>query len=416
MGKKILIVGGGIIGLSSAYYLWKEGHEVTVIDKSEICSGASFVNAGYLVPSHFIPLAAPGMISQGIRYIFNSASPFYIKPRLNQEFLKWAWYFKKSCTPAKVRKAAPVIRDMNLLSKQLFESLHTSGEIGNFHLKKEGLLMVYQTEKYRELEKKNAAWAKALDLDVKHLDAAALASLDPNSECNALGAFHYLCDAHTTPSEFMRRMTSFLEGVGVNILTKEEVLDFERTDNTIKQVVTNKNTYHCDEVVLAAGSWSAQLTKKLKWDVPLQPGKGYCIDVNMNTGITMPVLLCEAKIAVTPMKGFTRFAGTMEFSGINHQIHTKRVLAIAEGVKKYYPGLDIPEDAVQTAKCGLRPVSPDGLPYIGRSEKIKNFVVATGHAMMGWSLGPATGKLISELVSYKKESLDISLFHPERKF
>ncbi len=416
MRKKVVIVGGGIIGLCCAYYLNEEGHEVVVIDKSNIQSGASFVNAGYLVPSHIIPLAAPGMINQGIRYMFNTSSAFYMKPRMEPDFLKWAWYFKKSSTAAKVKKAIPVIKDINLLSKELYFAIKASGDLGDFHLEKQGLLMVYQTTKYEEAEAKTAERVRAFGLEVRHLDSEAIKALQPDRELHALGAYHYLCDAHTTPGEFMNGMTAFLSKAGVQIHRNETVKSFTVLNNRITGIVTDKGNFDTDEVILAAGSWSAGLAKKLAVPLPLQAGKGYCIDIEESTGIRMPTLLCEAKIAVTPMSGCTRFAGTMEFSGINSTIRRERVAAIIKGVEQYYKGFRIPEQYRERAKYGLRPVSPDGLPYIGRVSTLKNLLLATGHAMMGWSLGPVTGKLISELVSEKKLSLDISPFHPERKF
>ena len=134
MSKNIIIIGGGIVGLSAAYFLQKEGHQVTIIDKSDITSGASFVNAGYLTPSHIIPMASPGMITKGLKMMFNSASPFYMKPRWDVDFFKWSWYFKKSSTKAKVEKAIPIIKDVNLLSRDLFEGIKASGDLGDFQL------------------------------------------------------------------------------------------------------------------------------------------------------------------------------------------------------------------------------------------------------------------------------------------
>ncbi|MBL4905085.1 MAG: FAD-dependent oxidoreductase, partial [Flavobacteriaceae bacterium] len=158
------------------------------------------------------------------------------------------------------------------------------------------------------------------------------------------------------------------------------------------------------------------ITKKLGIQIPIQAGKGYRINVVRETNITIPAVLIEAKVAVTPMKGFTRFAGTMEIGGINHAINPVRVNAIAKSASAFYNGLEINSAEKEEAKCGLRPCSPDGLPYIGTSSKCSNLTIATGHAMMGWSLGPATGKLVSELISDKKPSLDLSPFHPDRKF
>ncbi len=414
--KSIIVVGGGIVGLSTAYFLHKEGHEVTVLDKSDITSGASFVNAGYLTPSHIIPLASPGMISKGIRYMFNSSSPFYMKPRWDVDFLKWAWYFKKSSTQVKVDDAMPVIRDINLISRELYEGMKASGDLGNFHLEDKGLLMVYQTEKARDHELEVMEKAVTLGLEGRHLDKNELQKIEPNVKLNAEGAILYECDRHTTPPQIMKNMLKYLEANGVVIKRGEEVLNFIVTEGVISQVETNAGNYTADEVVFAAGSWTSELSKKLRLRLPLQGGKGYRINMESHTGITMPAILMEAKMAVTPMEGFTRFAGTMEFSGINNTIRKERVDAIARGAERYYEGLKISEEDKRNAQCGLRPVTPDGLPYIGRPKGYGNLIIATGHAMMGWSLGPATGKFVTELVSGKKPSMDLGPFDPDRKF
>ncbi|WP_190808529.1 FAD-binding oxidoreductase [Flagellimonas sp. S3867] len=414
--KNVVVVGGGIIGLSTAYFLHKEGHQVTVLDKSAMNGGASYVNAGYITPSHIVSLASPGMISKGIKYMFDSSSPFYMKPRFNMDFIKWSWYFKKSSTKSKVENAMPVIRDINLLSRELYEGMKSSGELGDFHLEKKGLLMVYQTEKERDHEQFVAKKAAELDLEVAHLGQEGLKKVEPNIEFNAMGAFHYECDRHTTPTQFMEAMIKYLTEVGVSIHKNEEVMDIESNGNKISDVKTNKGKYQADEVVFAAGSWTSHLSKKLKVDLPLQAGKGYRINVQSPTKISMPAILMEAKMAVTPMQGFTRFAGTMEFSGINDTIRKERVAAIAAGAERFYKGLKISEEDKSNAQCGLRPVTPDGLPYIGRAKQYNNLVIATGHAMMGWSLGPATGKLVTELISDQKLSMDIGPFIPERKF
>ena len=416
MDKSVVVIGGGIIGLCTAYYLQKEGHQVIVIDKSNMDSGASYVNAGYLTPSHIVPLAAPGMISKGIKYMLNSSSPFYMKPRWDKDFIKWALAFKKSSTRAKVAKAIPHIGNINVFSRDLFDDLKASKDIGDFHYERKGLLMLYQTHREGDHEKDTAVRAKRLGLQSEILDIGGIRKMEPNIKIKALGAVHYLCDGHTTPHDFMSKMISFLERSGVTIRKNEEVMDFSVSDGRITTIQTKSNQYKTDEVVLASGTWSSHLTKKLGIQLFLQAGKGYRVDTVKSTGITMPALLLEAKIAVTPMKGFTRFAGTMEFSGINKRIRKERVQAIADGAKRFYEGLEIPKGALEDAECGLRPVSPDGLPYIGRVESLQNLTIATGHAMMGWSLGPATGKLVSEIISGHRPSLDLTPYHPERRF
>ncbi|MCK0159394.1 NAD(P)/FAD-dependent oxidoreductase [Allomuricauda sp. F6463D] len=414
--KSVIVVGGGIVGLSTAYFLQKEGHKVTVLDKSDISSGASFVNAGYLTPSHIISLASPGMITQGLKYMFNSSSPFYMKPRMDPDFIKWAWYFKKSSTKTKVEHAMPIIRDINLLSRELYEGIQASGDLGDFQIGNKGLLMMFQSNEARDHEMEVVEKAKHLGLEGRLLSKKELKTLEPNVEINAEGAILWECDRHTTPPLIMKRMTAFLIEAGVVIRKNEEVTDVCAEGNKITEVKTEKASYIADEVVFAAGSWTSNLSKKLNLKLPLQAGKGYRINVEEPTHINLPAILMEKKIAVTPMEGFTRFAGTMEFSGINHTIRKERVEAIAKGVRDYYYKLEIPEIAKKNAKCGLRPVSPDGLPYIGRPKNYANLTIATGHAMMGWSMGPATGKLITELISGEKLSMDISPFDPQRKF
>lgn len=416
MGKKVVIIGGGIIGLSCAYYLQKEGHQVTVLDKSDMKAGASYVNAGYLTPSHIIPLASPGMMAKGIKWMFNSSSPFYMKPRLDMDFLKWTWHFNTSSTKKNVDRAIPLIKDINLLSKDLYTQWHSSGELGDFQLEKKGLLMLYKNPKEGKHEREVMFRAIDEGLEAKELTLTELNELQPNLNKDIQGAIHYQCDAHTSPGEIMERLIDYLKIQGVTIISGTEVKDFNFKGASVDSVITSDKTYSVDELVLASGSWTQQLSKKLGLNISVQPGKGYRINVNRSTPVKLPAVLMEAKVAVTPMRGFTRFAGTMELSGINHKIRQQRVRAIAKAATNYYDGLIINEEEISQARCGLRPVSPDGLPYIGKTTKFHNLNIATGHAMMGWSLGPATGKLIAEIISNKSPSMQLEGFAPDRSF
>lgn len=416
MAKDIVVIGGGIIGLSTAYYLMKDGHQVTVLDKSKMDGGASYVNAGYIAPSHIIPLSSPGMMAKGIKWMFNSSSPFYMKPRLDADFIKWAWSFNKSSTKSHVEHAIPLIRDINVLSKELYMDLLDSGELGDFQLEKKGLLMVYKDPKAGEKEMEVAKRARELDLEVHDLDRKQLDALQPGMSPDVSGAVHYMCDAHTTPTEIMEKLKSYLMAKGVAIKTEEGVLDFVSNKGHIESVTTDKATYKADEFVLATGSWSQKMSKKLGLNISVQPGKGYRINVERPTPVTLPAILMEVKCAVTPMQGFTRFAGTMEFSGSNNYIRKERVEAIAKAAASYYNGFTITQEEKAAAQCGLRPVSPDGLPFIGRTSKYDNLSIGTGHAMMGWSLGPATGKLIAETIGGQKPSMPMEGFSPERRF
>ncbi len=413
--KEVIVIGGGIIGLCSAYYLHKEGHQVTIIDQSSMDYGASYVNAGYLTPSHIIPLAAPGVMKKGLKWMFNPSSPLFIKPRLNADFLRWSWAFNKSCSVKNVERSITAIKDINIMGRDLYSEIKQQEKF-KFQLERKGLLMLCQTEKMLEEEVSVAKIAEKEGLPVRELSLNELKALEPNVQCNAKGAVLYECDGHTTPQLFMEEMKAYLKASGVTFHKNEKVYDITIEDEKIIAIQTKNKTYKADEFVLAAGSWSNILSKKLGIKLLLEAGKGYRINSERNLGITMPTILAEAKVAITPMQGFTRFAGTMEIAGINHNINKVRVEAIAKATHNYYPDIELSTQEKNDAACGLRPVSPDGMAYIGKSSKCKNLTIATGHAMMGWSMGPSTGKLVSEIISDKKPSLHLDVFHPDRRF
>ena len=415
MKKKVVIVGGGIIGLSCAYYLIEDGHEVVLIEKNSFNSGASIVNAGYLIPSHIIPLASPEVLKKGIKWMLNSNSPFYIKPRFSRDLINWGYNFIKSSSSEHVNRSIRVIKDINELSKELYFELRDSKKI-DFEIYEKGLLMAFKTSKAEKEELKTVKIARELEMNVQELSKEQVNSMQPKIKMNIKGAFWYKSDAHLTPQSFMINLKSYLLKKGLKVYNENLVESFDYDSSVIDSIKTNKNEIIGDEFVVAAGAWSENLLKKLKIKLLIQPGKGYSIDFFKKTGISYPVILLEDKVAVTPMDGFTRFGGTMEISGLNTKINLKRANAIAKSSEKYYDGLKIPFENINDAKCGLRPLSPDGLPFIGRHSSYKNLVIASGHSMMGWSLGPVTGKLVSEIISNKKKSISIEPFNPERKF
>ena len=411
--KEVIVVGGGIIGLATAYYLNLEGHDVSVIDQDKIKSGASHINSGYLTPSHIIPLAAPGIISKGFRWMFNNSSPFYIKPRFDQDLVNWGMKFIKSCTSEHVQKSMKSILDINLLSKKLFIEMQQSDTF-DFHLESKGLLMAYKTSVAEREEAKAASWAKDLGIIVKQLSKEEILKIQPKVPMEIAGAFMYESDAHTTPELFMNNLKNHLISRGVKFFLDTVVSSFQKKEKKIETINTNKGIFKADEFVIATGAWTEGILKELGIKLSIQAGKGYSFDVQGITGLSIPTILSEAKVAVTPMSGYTRFGGTMEISGINSKINSRRVLSIVNAAKEYYPGIEIPMTSVDKARSGLRPLSTDGLPFIGRHSSFKNLVLASGHAMMGWSLGPATGKLITELISGYDPSLDLKPYSPER--
>jgi len=405
--SKILIIGGGIVGLTSAYYLQKRGYEVTILDKGDITDNCSFGNAGMIVPSHFVPLAAPGMIKQGIRWMFDSKSPFYVRPSLNMNLVNWGLKFMKHATAKHVSEAAVPLRDLSLLSKKLYEGLAKESDF-DFELTNNGILAFYKTEKAGEEEAHLAARAIELGLDMAVLTADECRALQPDLKLDVLGAVHYRCDAHLYPAKLMNALLKYLLNNGVKIVHNKEVDKIETAGNRITKIFTGDIAWEADQYVLATGSWSPAVAKMADIKISLMPGKGYSfMKPEPQQRLTIPALLCEARVAITPMNGQIRYGGTMELDKINTRINMQRVKGIVESVPAYFPDLKPAVPAEKDIWYGFRPSSPDGLPYIGRSEKRENLIIATGHGMMGLSLGPATGLLVSQIASGMATDLKI---------
>lgn len=411
---KIGIIGGGIIGLSSAYYLSKAGHQVTIIEQSDLKDGCSFGNAGMIVPSHIIPLAAPGMISKGIRWMFNSTSPFYVKPRISGDLIKWGYHFYKNSTKEHVAKSAPALKEISLLSKAMYQQLEKELPF-DFGYHERGLLMLYQTKETEKEEAETAELANQHGVEAHVISAKEVQALEPDINVSVRGGVYFPGDAHITPQSFVNQLITHLKNQGVVVETNTTVSDFRVEDNKIKSMHTTHGEYSFDEVVIATGSWSGIMTSKLGIYLPMQAGKGYSFTLqDIKKNVLIPSIFLEARVAVTPMGSTLRFGGTMEITGVDHRISMNRVKGIVDSIPNYYPDMKVVMPDQKEVWHGLRPCSPDGLPYIGRSRKINNLILATGHSMMGLSLAPGTGKLVSEIVGLSKPSIDIQMFDPER--
>lgn len=410
MSEKVVIIGGGIIGLCSAYYLAKEGVTVTVIDKSDMADGCSYGNAGMIVPSHIIPMAQPGVIHQGIKWMFNAKSPFYIKPALSMDLLAWLVQFYKNSNQDHVNKSMVPLRNLSFFSKELYREFAQS--TNEFGYQEKGLLMLYNSEKMGEEEIKTGKVAEELGIEVDFLNQQEVMKLEKNIEVNALGAVHYKSDAHLSPNHFIAFLKSELNRMGVKLISNCSLIDFNVSEGKISELLTNQGNFKADEFVIAAGSWSVEVAKKLGVKLHILPGKGYSFNVeNLIAKPTIPTILCEGKVAVTPMGETVRFGGTLEITNNNDtKINIKRLRGIVEKVNQFYPDIKVNLPEKEKVWHGFRPCTPTGLPIIEKSKKIKNLTIATGHAMMGLSLAPASGKLVSELLLGKKTSVDITEF------
>ena len=424
---------GRIIGLSAAYYLNEDGWEVTVLERGDLTDNCSFGNMGYLSPSHFVPLAAPGIISQGILWMFRQKSPFYVRPSLRPDLIDWGLKFMRASTQQHVQRSARPLVDLLLLSKSLTAGWQKSG-LMNFEYAENGCIMYYQTAKTEKEELENARIAADLGLKTEVLDREQSQALEPDLRPDVRGGVWFKDDAHLHPNTLMKQLPELLEKRGVKILRNVEVVGFQKESGKITSVKFKSPNHQSpinqspDLVVLAAGSWSPQIARMAGEYLPLMPGKGYSMTVDTPRQLLRyPCILLEAKVALTPWATRLRIGSTMEIGPVNDRILFPRVQGILEAVPKFLPGYNddpafreladlekLKKNIREKVWFGFRPVSADGMPYIGFAKKTENLLVATGHAMLGLSMGAGTGKLVAEMAGGKPASIGMEAFDPKR--
>ncbi len=413
--KSILIIGGGVIGLCTAYYAARKGHRVTLLERGPANhDGCSLGNAGMIVPSHFVPLAAPGMVAMGLRMMFDPESPFHIRPRASFKLIDWVWKFMRACNAGHVARSAPLLRDLGLASRQCYEEL--AALPGNeFRLVKRGLLMLCREDYSIHEESKTVDLSHSLGLPAEMLSPKQAAELEPNLRMTIAGAAYFPQDCHLSPEKFFNAISIQLREMKVDVRFNTEVTGWRINEGKIHAVETTRGDFTADEYVLAGGSWSPDIVRDLRITLPMQAGKGYSL--TMASPPKLPgicAILTEARVAVTPMGSSLRFAGTMEIAGMDESIDSNRVRGITQSIPRYYPDFTPADFRNLPVWRGLRPCSPDGLPYLGRFGRYENLSAATGHAMMGLSLAPITGKLMAEVLSGETPSIDLQLLSPDR--
>ena len=425
---KAAIIGGGIIGLSSAYYLNRAGWDVTVFEREDLSDNCSFGNMGYLSPSHFVPLAQPGVVSQGILWMFDQKSPFYVRPELSWPLIDWGLKFVRACNTRNVERSARPMTDLLLLSKTLTAEWARSDEFA-FEYHENGCINYYRTEKYEKGELETVRAGRDLGLDIRILSREEIHELEPELKPDVRGGAWYRDDAHLHPNSLMRELKSVLERKGVMIRTNTEVTGIEKKSGKINTLrLSDGSAWTGDLVVLAAGSWSREVARMAGEYLPVMPGKGYSMTVDVaHQPLKHPCILLEAKVAITPWEKKLRIGSTMEIGKVNDRILLPRVQGILEAVPKYLPGYTddpafremsdltkLKENLRSKVWYGFRPLSVDGLPYIGYAKKTSNLIIASGHAMLGLSFGAGTGKLVAELADGKPTSVGVEAFDPGR--
>ena len=419
--KKVIVIGGGMVGLCSAWYLQQQGHQVTVIEQETLGEGCSLGNAGMLVPSHFIPLAAPGIIAKGLKWMFKPESPFGIRPSLDFQNLLWMWSFFRHANQANVDRCKQTILDLNIYSRELYEALVKDNRL-DFSMGEHGLFMLYRTEKGEQEEVEIAHQAQQLGLDVEILDGLGVQALESDVRVDVRGGVHFRCDSHIDPGHFMEAMVQGLCQAGTRLVDDTEVIGFEKdTEGRLLSAMVRAADGHissleADEFVLAAGAFSKDIAAMLGHKLPVVAGKGYSLTLDNPSRVNrVPAIMNEAKVTITPMGDKIRFCGTMELLAGMRGINDAKVRGLRQSVGLYYPDFADELAEADPVWSGMRPCSPDGMPYIGRFRQHENLVAATGHAMMGVSLGPVTGKLVADIISgIGEQRFNMELMSPDR--
>lgn len=408
----VLVIGAGAIGICSAYYLAEQGLQVTVVEQKEVASGCSGANAGLIVPSHSIPLAAPGVLCQGLKWMMKPESPFYIKPRFDPVLFRWLRKFRKASNSQQMRDGLRILRDLNYAGRELFDHL-ISDESLSCNYQKAGWLLAYKTAKGFQKALVEARLLEAHDIEVKVMRPDETLEMEPTLCTDICGGVFFPEDAHLDPEKFVRVLAGRLRERQTAILEQAKVLEIENLNNTIEVVRTTRGDFKPKHVVLAAGAWSPELVQNIGINLPVQPAKGYSVSVK-KPGICpeIPLYLSEARVAVTPLEDILRFAGTMELSRMDFGINRGRVDAIMRSAKDYLKKIE--ELEIIDIWYGFRPCTPDGLPIIDRVPGYDNLIIATGHCMLGVSLAPITGKLITQLVSGQAPDVDLQLLKVTR--
>ena len=406
--KSAIVVGSGVIGAFTAYFLLEKGWAVTLIDKERFGRGSSQSNCGLIVPNHVLPLNSPAALIQAIPWMLKKDAPLYIKPQFNPGLLKWFYRFGTYCTPESIRKSANARHALLQSSFRLYpliiekENLQCDWEI-------KGSLHVFKSKRKWADFFRTDALLRTFGIKATPLDPTQLLDREPALKAGVAGGWFYQKTAQLRPEKLMHELHRLLSAKGARILEESEVTGFHARDD-VASVFTHDREISGDRVVLATGAWTPVFEKSLACCIPIQPGKGYSLTMDrFEKAPELPCFFEEKRIVATPWQEEYRVGGTMEFSGYDPSLNQRRLSALQRRAFEYCRQAQPPH--VRDTWCGFRPMTVDGLPIIGRSRRFKNVFIAAGHNMVGLSMGPGTGKLVAELLNNDRPHVDP---HPYR--
>ena len=405
MNQRVVVVGGGVVGACSAYYLAKAGARVTVLDRGRFGMGCSHANCGYVCPSHVLPLATPGVVWSTLKTLFRRNSPLKVRPATALANLGWFLGFARKCNPRDMIAAGRAIQALLASSRSLFEELIRSEGI-DCEWEAKGLLFVFQTRPaFEHYTHTDELLCKQFGMGAKRFDGDAVSALEPALVSGLAGGYLYEGDAHLRPDRFMDELRRVLVSCGVEVRENCAASGFVRRHGKATAVRTPAGDIAADQFVVATGAWTPQLNAELGCRVPIQPGKGYSITYPRPAACpAYPLIFEEHRVAVTPFRTGYRLGSTMEFAGYDDRMNRARLAILTEGAKPYLR--EVPAGPVDEEWWGWRPMTFDGLPVIDFAPAAANVLIAAGHNMLGLSMATATGKLVAEMLGAGKPHLD----------
>lgn len=396
---RVIVVGGGVIGVSCAYYLARKGASVLLLERDELGAGASFGNAGTISAGH-PPLNKPGRVRQALGQMLDPTSPLYIRPRWDPSFWLWMVDFARHCTEEHVESAMEVMAPLGKEALRLFEALIREEGL-ECDYRPVGYFDVCRTEDGLEDARHEADIIRRYGYHPEVLDASGLRRHEKALAGDVRGGVFYPEAATVHPHRFLMGLAEATLGRGAELREGVEVVDLVVEAGRARGVDTARGErLEADAVVMATGPFSLDVARRAGASLPVQPGKGYHRDIPVGPDgapdLDIACVLHEASVFCTPMRGFVRFAGTMEFSGLNEVMRRPRLEQLTRAARTFFPTLGPAPPLSEW--CGLRPMASDGLPIVGPLPGVEGTVVATGHGMLGLTLGPATGSLVADWV------------------
>ena len=409
---RTVIIGGGILGLTLAYELARQGAEVEIVDARQMAQGASAVNAGWVVPSEAAPVPGPGLMVKSLKWMLHKDSPLYIRPSVDPAHVRFMVGMWRRCNTRDFRSGFQAHLALAASTNEILDDYARDGMTFESH--SQGLLMAFRHREALMHHCGDLDIQRSFGLDPQILEGAAIQTAEPLMLDSLAGGIYFPGERHIDTKAFTQALMDKVTALGVTLVTSAPIDHVERIGDRVVAVRSGERRFAGDSFVIAAGPWTGPITSLFGTPLPVRPGKGYSIDiapapVTLSTALN----LSDAKVAMTPYDGRLRLSGTMEFAGMDEKVNVARVSAVLRAPVDYVQGWETPASAPQ-ARAGMRPMTPDGMPVIGLLGSLDNVYVSSGHGMLGVTLAPGTSRALASAILGHGLPPQLLPFKPDR--